>query len=69
MPDVRNEKTRPGRVYPWYVLAVLVLVYVLNFIDRQIVVILAERIKAELKVTDAQLGFLYGTVFRDTFSP
>ena len=58
MPDVRTEEARPGRVYPWYVLAVLVLVYVLNFVDRQIVVILAERIKADLKVTDAQLGFL-----------
>src|ERR1035437_2587588 len=68
MPDVRNEEARPGRVYPWYVLAVLVLVYVLNFIDRQIVVILAERIKADLKVTDAQLGFLYGTVFAVFFA-
>ena len=60
--------SRPGRVYPWYVLFVLVLVYVLNFIDRQIVVILAERIKADLKVTDAQLGFLYGTVFAVFFA-
>ena len=68
MPDVRNEEAGPGRVYPWYVLAVLVLVYVLNFIDRQIVVILAERIKADLKVTDAQLGFLYGTVFAVFFA-
>ena len=68
MPDVRTEEARPGRVYPWYVLAVLVLVYVLNFVDRQIVVILAERIKADLKVTDAQLGFLYGTVFAVFFA-
>src|SRR5450759_147257 len=68
MPDVRNEEAGPGRVYPWYVLGVLVLVYVLNFIDRQIVVILAERIKADLKVTDAQLGFLYGTVFAVFFA-
>ena len=68
MPDIRSEEARPGRVYPWYVLAVLVLVYVFNFIDRQIVVILAERIKADLKVTDAQLGFLYGTVFAVFFA-
>ncbi|MDL2717619.1 MAG: MFS transporter [Acidobacteriota bacterium] len=68
MSDVEREEARPGRVYPWYVLAVLVLVYVLNFIDRQIVVILAERIKADLHVTDAQLGFLYGTVFAVFFA-
>ncbi|HZR80754.1 MAG TPA: MFS transporter [Candidatus Binatia bacterium] len=49
--------------YPVYVLAVLVLVYVFNFLDRQIVSILAERIKADLGTTDAQMGFLYGTAF------
>ena len=46
-----------------YVLLVLVIVYVLNFIDRQILSILAEDIKADLGVTDAQIGFLYGTAF------
>jgi len=45
------------------VLIVLVLVYVLNFIDRQILSILAEDIKADLGLSDADLGFLYGTVF------
>src|SRR4030095_5521972 len=36
-------------------------VYVFNFLDRQIVSILAERIKADIGATDAQIGFLYGT--------
>ena len=49
--------------YAWYVLGVLVVVYVFNFIDRQILSILAERIKADLQLSDAQLGFLYGTAF------
>jgi len=49
--------------YPWYVLFVLVLVYVLNFLDRQILSILAEHIKADLQLSDAQIGFLYGTAF------
>ena len=49
--------------YARYVLGVLVLVYVFNFLDRQIVSILAERIKADLGTTDAQMGFLYGTAF------
>src|SRR6516164_11183845 len=49
--------------YARYVLAVLVLVYVFNFLDRQILSILAERIKADLGLTDAQMGFLYGTAF------
>jgi MFS family permease len=49
--------------YARYVLAVLVVVYVFNFLDRQIISILAERIRADLGVTDAELGFLYGTAF------
>ena len=54
---------RPSRRYSNYVLAVLVLVYIFNFIDRNILSILAQDIKADLGVTDAQMGFLYGTVF------
>ena len=34
--------------YSWYALSVLVLIYVLNFIDRQILSILANDIKADL---------------------
>ena len=49
--------------YAWYVLSVLVLVYVLNFIDRQIVTILAPFLKADLGLTDAQVGLLFGTAF------
>lgn len=49
--------------YSWYVLGILVLVYILNFVDRQILSILANDIKADLKLSDADLGFLYGTAF------
>ena len=49
--------------YSWYVLTVLVLVYILNFIDRQVVSILAVDIKADLGLTDADMGFLGGAAF------
>lgn len=52
-----------GGAYARYVLGLLVLVYAVNFIDRQILSILAEDIKHDLHLTDAQLGFLYGTAF------
>jgi MFS family permease len=52
-----------GGAYANYLLGVLVLVYVINFLDRQIITILAEDIKADLGVNDAQIGFLYGTAF------
>jgi len=52
-----------GGWYAHYVLAVLVVVYVFNFIDRNILSILSQEIQADLGTTDAQMGFLYGTVF------
>jgi len=49
--------------YRSYVLAVLVIVYTFNFIDRQIVGILAVPIKAELGLSDSQLGLMGGLAF------
>lgn len=49
--------------YSWYVLSVLVVVYILNFIDRQIISILAVDIKADLGLTDGDMGFLGGAAF------
>jgi MFS family permease len=63
-----SRRTATTGVYPWYVLGVLFLVYMVNFIDRQIPSILAQDIKASLGVSDAQLGFLYGTAFAIFYS-
>jgi MFS family permease len=49
--------------YAWYALFVLFLVYVLNFVDRQIISILAQDIKLDLHLRDDQIAFLYGTAF------
>ena len=63
MSDSERPDQEIGGRYAKYVLFVLVLVYVFNFIDRQILSILAEEIKADIGVSDAQIGFLYGTAF------
>ncbi|MGH8168574.1 MAG: spinster family MFS transporter, partial [Woeseiaceae bacterium] len=46
-----------------YVLALLVVVYTFNFIDRQILAILLPAIQAEFGVNDTILGFLAGSAF------
>ena len=46
--------------YRYYVLALLTLGYVFNFVDRQVMTILIEPIKAEFGATDTQMGFLSG---------
>ncbi len=60
----KNEaKPRVGGPYAHYVLFVLVLVSVFNAIDRNILSILSNEIQRDLGVGDAEMGFLYGTVF------
>ena len=44
-------------------MAMLVIAYTLNFIDRQIIGILAEPIKGDLQLTDSELGWMGGTAF------
>ncbi|MBV9882581.1 MAG: MFS transporter [Sphingomonadaceae bacterium] len=65
MGEIDPGQAPPRRVsaYGWYALIVLVLVYAVNFIDRQIISILAQGIKRDLQLADAQIGFLYGTAF------
>src|SRR3954452_24934049 len=47
----------------WSVLAVLCFVYVLNYLDRQLLSILAKPIQDSLHVTDGQLGLIGGLYF------
>jgi len=58
-PD--NQGELPGNRA--YVLFILVVVYTFNFIDRQIIGILAIPIKADLGLTDTQLGLMGGLAF------
>jgi MFS family permease len=60
---VPADMPQPGGLYARYVLGVLFLVYIFNFLDRQILSILNEAIRADLGLSDAQMGFLYGTAF------
>nr|WP_198683268.1 MFS transporter [Peristeroidobacter agariperforans] len=47
----------------WFVLGMLCFVYVLNFLDRQLLSILAKPIQDDLHVTDGQLGRISGLYF------
>ena len=50
------------------VLALLLLAYIFNFLDRQIVSILKIPIKAELGLSDTQLGLMGGIAFASVYS-
>jgi len=55
-----GERTSP---YAWFVLFVLFMVYILNFLDRQLLAILTEPIRKELGLSDTQMGMLGGIYF------
>ena len=63
MPNPTAEPQQRVPSYSWYALAVLTAVYVLNFLDRQLIYILFTPMKAELKFTDLQLALLGTTSF------
>lgn len=61
-----STAARDGAVstaYASYVLALLFVVYVFNFIDRQVLAILLEAIKADLGASDTAMGVLSGFAF------
>ena len=69
-----TEATTPGAEKPaspgyrFYVLAILIFVYMLNFLDRQIIGILAAPLKEEFGLTDSQFGLLGGIAFASVYS-
>ncbi len=67
MEQLASARTAsPG--YRRLVLAMLLLVYTFNFLDRQILGILAQPIKADLGLSDTQLGALGGIAFALLYS-
>lgn len=60
------DRTKPG--YPRLVLAMLLVVYTFNFLDRQILGILAKPIQEELNLNDAEFGAIGGLAFALLYS-
>lgn len=53
----------PAPARAWYAVAVLVVAFVLSFIDRIVIALLVEPIKADLGVSDFGIGLLQGLAF------
>ena len=57
---IQTEKTP---LYAWYALAILMVVYILNFLDRTIIYLMFPLIKKEMEFSDTQLALLGTTSF------
>jgi len=53
----------PANGYAWYVVVLLTIAYVFSFLDRQILSLLVEPIRADLGISDTQMGLLQGLAF------
>lgn len=53
----------PNRRYAWFVVIVLMTLYIFSFIDRMIIALLVAPIKADLSLTDTDIGLLHGLAF------
>src|SRR5256714_11627620 len=56
-PEMAKSPT-PSRAYAAYVLGLLTLVNLFNYLDRNVVYAVFEPVKRDLHVSDAQLGWL-----------
>lgn len=50
-------------MYRWYVVGVCMVAYIFSFIDRQIMTLLIEPVRADLALNDTQFGLLHGLAF------
>jgi MFS family permease len=62
-PGIPIKQPYPSSGYAWYVVVLLTAAYVVSFIDRQIMALLVEPIKASLELSDTQMGLLLGVAF------
>src|SRR5690606_25683929 len=49
--------------YQWYVVLICMVAYILSFVDRQILSLMIEPIKADLMLSDTQFSLLQGLAF------
>jgi MFS family permease len=62
-PDPEPPVTTPSLARAWYSVGVLFAVYILSFVDRQMVNLLVDPIRADLHVSDTQVSLLQGFAF------
>ena len=58
-----SENEYPDNGYAWYVVVILTIAYVFSFLDRQILSLLVEPIKADLGISDTEMSLLQGLAF------
>ena len=61
--DAGNASAYPPAARGWYVVAILTLAYMVSFLDRQIMALLVQPIRADLALSDTEISLLLGLAF------
>lgn len=59
-PQVTSETSG---AYAWYIVFLCMTAYIFSFIDRQVIALLIEPIRADLQISDTQFSLLHGLAF------
>ena len=57
------QESRESLAYPWYIVSLCMLAYIFSYIDRQVITLLIEPIRADLQISDTQFSLLHGLAF------
>jgi MFS family permease len=58
-----TDQTSGSLAYPWYIVSLCMVAYIFSFIDRQVITLLIEPIRADLQISDTQFSLLHGLAF------
>jgi MFS family permease len=61
--NTQQNPAYPNPAYAWYVVCILTIAYMFSFLDRQILALLVEPIRADLNISDTQMSLLQGLAF------
>lgn len=60
---MENQQQQQAGAYAWYVVILCMVAYIFSFVDRQILALLIEPIRADLEISDTQFSLLNGLAF------
>lgn len=60
---ISGAENSQSYAYPWYVVLICMVAYIFSYVDRQILSLLIEPIKADLELSDTQFSLLHGLAF------
>ena len=61
--DLKKQDAYPSNSRAWYAVVILTIAYVVSFLDRQLLSLVVQDVKADLDLSDTQVSLLLGFAF------